>query len=67
MAFFDRPIEELTQRYAEAFARNVLASTIKKYDHAILQRQFLDDVIAAWGVAFFASSVEGVIERLKLK
>lgn len=65
MAFFDRPIEELTRSYAEAFARNVWTSTIKKYEHAILQRQFLDDVIAAWGVAFFASSVEEVEQELK--
>ena len=65
MAFFDRPIEELTQRYAEAFARNVWTSTIKKYEHAILQRQFLDDVISAWWVAFFASSVKEVEQELK--
>jgi hypothetical protein len=65
MSFFDRPMKELEERCARVFVTNRSSSTLKKHEHAILQRQFLDDVIAAWGVAFFASSVEEVEQELK--
>ena len=65
MAFFDRPIEELKERYAQAFTRNISSSLLKKHEHAVLQRSFLDDVERAGGTAFFASSVEEVDMELK--
>jgi len=65
MSFFDRPMKELEERCARVFVTNRSSSTLKKHEHAILQRQFLDDVRAAWGVAFFASSVEEVEMELE--
>lgn len=61
MKFFDKTIEELRLEFAKATMRNVKP---KKYFHAVQQREFLDDVIKAWWVGFFASSVKEVKERL---
>lgn len=62
MSFFDRPIEELQQRFAQASFR---IKNPKKYLHAVEQRKFLDDIISEGWIWFFACSVEQVIERLK--
>lgn len=60
MNFFDRSIEELTESFIEAQRRWLSWATIKKYAHAVDQRKFLDDVIRAGGIGFFASSIEEV-------
>lgn len=62
MSFFDRPLEELKERYAQACFR---IKDPKRYLHAVEQRQYLDDFIAEWWVWFFASSVDEVIRKLK--
>lgn len=61
MSFFDRPIEELRERFAKA---QYTVKNPKKYLHAIEQREFLDEVIANGGTGFFASSIEQARERL---
>lgn len=60
MKFFDRSLAELTTRMIKSGAKNK-----SKYQHAIAQREYLDEKIKVWWVAFFASSVKEVIERLK--
>lgn len=64
MSFFDRTISDLRVRYAKA---QIKGTNPKKYLHAIEQREFLNDVIKNWWVWFFASSVDEVIEKLKIK
>ena len=39
----------------------------KSYKHYYQQKQFMDDVKAAGGIGFFASSLEEVVEALGLK
>jgi hypothetical protein len=65
MSFFDRKLPDLKKRFTNAQKRNLSKETLKKYKHAIDQREFLDNVIKNGWVWFFASSVEQVIERLK--
>ena len=65
MKFFDRSIEELTESFIEAQRRWLSGATLKKYSHAVDQRKFLDDVIRAGGIGFFASSIEDVKEGFK--
>lgn len=61
MNFFDRSLHDLTEAFIEAQRRWLASPTLKKYSHAIDQRKFLDDVIRANGVWFFASSIEEVV------
>jgi len=60
MKFFDHSIQVLTERMIQSKAKSKT-----KYLHAIAQREYLDEKIKVWWVAFFASSVQEVIERLK--
>lgn len=59
MQFFDRPLSELTERMIQSKAEKK-----DKYLRAISQREYLDEKIKAWWVAFFACSIEQVKERL---
>lgn len=63
MAFFDRSMKELENQMKLASVRGV--KDLKKYSHAIEQRSYLDGVLENWGVAFFASSIDEVIQRLQ--
>lgn len=65
MAFFDKSIQELKDQFAIAMRSNLTKSTLKKYNHAIEQRAFLDEIIEAGWVGFFASSLEQFIKRMK--
>lgn len=65
MKFFDRSIEELMEYFIEAQRRWLASGTLKRYSHAVDQRKFLDDVIRAWWIAFFASSIEEVIAEFQ--
>lgn len=65
----DKSIEELTKEFIEAQRKTIIVkwvkkelsrSSLKKYQHRIDQRKFLDDVIRAGGIWFFASSIEDV-------
>ena len=59
MKFFDRPLPELTERMIQS------SSVSKdKYIHAISQREYLDEKMSMGAVAFFASSIDEVKERL---
>lgn len=60
MKFFDRPLEELKQEFIEATRRNIKASTIKRYQHAVEQATYIERVIQEGGVAFYASSIQDV-------
>ena len=61
----DKSIEDLKKDFIEAQKRNLSASTLKKYYHRIEQRDFLDRVESAWGIACFASSIEEVKQGFK--
>lgn len=65
MSFFTKSIEELNTLYAKAMYGWKSRKTIEKYRHAVEQRQYIDDVIAEWGIWFFACSLEQVKEKLK--
>jgi len=65
MKFFDKSLEDLQKAFNEAELSGKSPSTLKKYVHAIEQREFLDKVVKAGGIGFFASSVEEVKEKLK--
>lgn len=67
----DKSLEELTKEFIEAQRKVIIVkwerkqlsrATLKKYQHRIDQRKFLDDVIRAGGIAFFASSIQEVKE-----
>lgn len=58
----DRPIEVLTAEYIDAQRRNLSGSTIKKYQHRVEQRAFLDGVERSGGIACFACSIQDVKE-----
>lgn len=60
MKFFDRSVEEITLAMCKSSAQNK-----KRFIHAIEQREYLDEKIKSWAVAFFASSVEEVKVRLR--
>lgn len=71
MSFFDKPVAELLDRYTEALY-NAKGKTpkakkqyVKKRLHAYEQWKFIEEKLKAWAVAFFASSVEEVIKKLK--
>lgn len=59
MAFFDRSVQDITEAMLASSAVNK-----RKYVHAIEQREYLDEKLKCWAVAFFASSVKQVQERL---
>ena len=61
----DRPIEVLTAEYIDAQRRNLSKETIKKYQHRVEQRAFLDGVDRSGGIACFASSIQEVKEEFK--
>lgn len=61
MNFFDRTLKELMEAFIEAQRRWLEKASLKKYSHAIDQRKYLDDVIKAKGIGFFASSIEEVV------
>ncbi len=63
MSFFDRELEDLRQRYIQAEIRWI--SNIKKYKHAVEQKEFLEDIKIEGWVWFFACSLEQVKEILK--
>ena len=65
MKFFDQDIWTLRQELWLAFARWLKSNSLKKYRHAVEQREFLDDIIQEWWIWFFASSLEQVKERLQ--
>lgn len=65
MAFFDKPLKELKEQFAIVLRSNLKSSTLKKYQHAIEQREFLDDVIKAWWVWFFVSSLDELVRNLR--
>lgn len=58
----DKSIEELTADYIDAQRRNLSGATIKKYQHRVEQRAFLDGVERSGGIACFASSIQDVKE-----
>ena len=60
--FFDRPVVELLERYAEALGRGV---DTRKYLHAVEQWNYIEEKIKAGAVAFFADSTNTVIEKLR--
>lgn len=62
MKFFDIDLKTLINNRFQAELRWV---NPKKYLHAVEQREFLDDVIKAWWVWFFASSLQQTKDRLK--
>lgn len=67
MSFFDRPVVELAERLTEAqYDKKLWKESIKKYQHALEQWLYIEDKITSWAVAFFASSTDEVIEKLKL-
>jgi len=65
ISFFDRPLEELKQRFSEAQRNNSKPSTLKKYQHAIEQKAFIDDVNRDGGIGFYATCIKDVEEALK--
>ena len=65
MKFFDKSLKELQEQFIKAQTRNLSATRLKTYNHAIEQRQYLDDVIKNWWVWFFTSSIEQTSDRLK--
>lgn len=64
MKFFDQDIHSLKDQFAQACAKWLKSWSLKRYRHAIEQREFLDDVESEWGVAFFACSLDQVRARL---
>lgn len=58
--------EYLEKKYQEALAENTEKSKArkKKYKHAIEQKQYIDNIVNNKGVAFFASSIEDVVNNL---
>lgn len=65
MTFFDHDIHNLRKRLAEAQFRGVKKAMLKKYVHAIEQREFLDNIIKSGWIWFFSSSVKQTVERLR--
>ena len=66
MAFFDRPAHIIEQDYLEAkYHKKLSKSSIEKYEHALEQARFIENEIKHGAVAFYASSVEEVIKKLK--
>jgi len=65
MSFFDRDIQDLRKRLAEAQFKWVWKTTLKKYLHAVEQREFLDNIIKWGGIWFFSSSLKQTVERLE--
>lgn len=63
MSFFDKSIDQLREQMLQAQIRWV--KNLKRHNHAVEQRQYLDDVISEWWIWFFASSVREVEERLE--
>ncbi len=64
--FFLKSYEELEQVYCESLMKGEKgASRAKKAEHAIEQKQFIDEVIEEGGVGFFAKSLHDVQEGLK--
>lgn len=60
MAFFDRSIDDLTERMVQSTAKKK-----DRHQHAIDQRAYLNEKIHTGAVAFFASSIPEVIQRLR--
>ena len=65
MASFDKDLTTLKQEYVMSVVQKQKKPTVKKKKHRFEQRLFLDRIIADWGIWFFASSINQVIERLK--
>jgi len=63
MSFFDRDLKDLKERYIQAEIKWI--KSIKRYKHALEQKEFLEDIKSEWWVWFFACSLEQVKERLK--
>lgn len=63
--FFNRDLETLKKEFERAHTRTLKAPTLKKYQHAIEQRAFIDDVNNAWGIGFYARDIPDVIRELK--
>lgn len=66
MAFFDRPVKVLQDELHDAtYNRKVKSGTLKKYQHALEQAQYIEEKIKMWAVAFFACSVQEVERKLR--
>ncbi len=66
MAFFDRPVKVLQDELHKAtYERKVRSWTLKKYQHALEQAQYIEEKLRCWAVAFFASSVDEMVKKLK--
>ena len=65
MNFFNRTLDDLFERLARAQYWTTSASQVKKYRHAVEQKQFLVDFERAWWCGFFASSIQEVEEKMK--
>lgn len=64
--FFDKDIKVLREDYIRAQLSWKSSKTIKRYLHAVEQREFLNDIISEGWVWFFACSLDQVIERLNI-
>ena len=60
----DRNLEQLKIAFVNSQIMWQSKATQKKKRHRFEQRYFLDNIIADWGIWFFASSVEDVVGRL---
>lgn len=65
ISFFDKPINDLKLQLKNAQKRGLSQRTLRRYYHAIEQREYIDKFIREWGVAFYASSINDVIEKMK--
>jgi len=64
MKFFQKSLKDLQERYIDAQIRWI--KSVKRYLHAVEQKQYINNIRKAWWYGFFASSVKEVEEWLKL-
>lgn len=66
MKLADRPSSIQEKEYLDAlYNKKLKKSSLEKYKHRLDQSKFIEEKVQAWAVAFFASSVEEVIKKLK--
>lgn len=66
MSFFDKPVHVLQEELIKAtYDKKLSKSSLKRYNHALEQAMYIEDKIKHGAVAFYASSTDETIQKLK--